>query len=228
MDQLPAGTVADRAYRFYASLRAPRVPRGIHVMNPYEDDRVRGYLRAFLGAFYGDNAPRALVIGINPGRFGAGVTGVTFTDPVALADFCGIENHLGRRRELSSVFVYDVIARLGGPAAFFGRCFLTAICPLGFTKGGLNLNYYDDPKLARAVTPFIVDTLRRQIGIAGRADVAFVLGTGKNFDFIRRLNDEHGFFGRLRALEHPRFIMQYRRKRLEEYLRAYADALGDA
>lgn len=221
-------TVADRANRFYTTLRSPKVPRGIHVMNPYEDPRVRRYLRAFLAKFHGDTDDRALILGINPGRFGAGITGITFTDPVALADFCGIENHLGRRRELSSVFVYDVIARLGGPAAFFRRFFLTAICPLGFTKRGVNVNYYDDPKLARAVTPFIVETLRRQIAIARRTDVAFVLGTGRNYQYIRRLNEEHGFFGRLQPLEHPRFILQYRRRRLEDYLRAYAEALGAA
>ncbi len=195
------------------------------MMNPYADERVRVYLRAFLDKFCTDTKPRGLILGINPGRFGAGITGITFTDPVALADFCGIENHLGRRRELSSVFVYDVIARLGGPAEFFARYFLSAICPLGFTRAGLNINYYDDKRLAQAVTPFIVSTLKQQIDIAGRSDVAFVLGAGKNLEFIRRLNEEHEFFERLQALDHPRFIMQYRRRRLEDYVRAYADAL---
>src|SRR5262247_2000398 len=142
-------TFADRAYAFYERLRAPKVPRGTHVMNPYRDPQVRGYVRAFLDRFYSDNRERTLIVGINPGRFGAGVTGVTFTDPVALQDFCGIENHLPRRRELSSVFIYELISLLGGPARFFGRFFLSAICPLGFTKGrgGVNVNYYDDPGL---------------------------------------------------------------------------------
>jgi len=220
-------TFADRAIDFYSGLRAPRVPRGVEVMNPYRERRVMGYVRAFAQRFYGDDNQRSLILGINPGRFGAGVTGVTFTDPVALSDFCGIENELGRRRELSSVFVFDVIRHLGGPERFFARFFLSAICPLGFTAGGVNMNYYDDPKLARAVTPFIVRTLRQQIALGARRDVAVILGAGANLKFMQRLNDEHRFFGELRGLDHPRFIMQYRRKRLPEYLRAYEAALTD-
>jgi hypothetical protein len=218
-------TFADRAYAFYSTLRAPKVPRGVEVMNPYRDRRVLQYVRAFLDRFYADDRERTLILGINPGRFGAGVTGVTFTDPVALSDFCGIENHLGRRRDLSSVFVFDVIQHLGGPVRFFSQFFLSAICPLGFTKGGINMNYYDEAGLAKAVTPFIVRTLRQQIALGARRDVAVVLGRGTNLRFIQRLNDEHGFFDELRGLDHPRFIMQYRRKRVAEYLRTYEQTL---
>lgn len=223
-------TFATRARRFYKSLKAPRVPRGIRVMNPYAEPDVQRQVRAFLNRFFDDNAPRVLVLGINPGRFGAGITGVTFTDPVALADFCGIPNDLSRRRELSSVFIYDAIQALGGPAAFYRRFFLTAVCPLGFTRGGTNLNYYDLPALQRAATPFIAQSIRAQIAMGGRTDHAIVLGQGANATFLRRLNDEHGFFARLHALEHPRFILQYRRKRvaefLEKYQRVFDAALG--
>jgi len=218
-------TFADRAYAFYSTLRAPKVPRGVAVMNPYRDRRVLQYVRAFLDTFYADERERTLILGINPGRFGAGVTGVTFTDPVALSDFCGIENHLGRRRELSSEFVFEVVRHLGGPAPFFSRFFLSAICPLGFTRGGVNMNYYDDASLAKAVTPFIVRTLRRQIALGARRDVAVILGAGANLKFMQRLNDAHGFFGELRGLDHPRFIMQYRRKRVADYVRVYEQTL---
>src|SRR5687768_18123712 len=109
-----AGTFASRAYRFYQRLSAPRVPRGVRVMNPYSDAPVQRYMRTFLDRYFADYRERTLVLGINPGRFGAGVTGITFTDPVAMADFLGIPNSLPRRRELSSVFVYDMIHRFGG------------------------------------------------------------------------------------------------------------------
>ena len=155
------------------------------------------------------------------GRFGAGITGITFTDPVALADFCGVPNDLQRKRELSSVFIYDFIARSFGVREFYRRFFLTAMCPLGFTRGGINLNYYDIPALARGVEPFIVDSIRRQIAIAGRTDSAIVIGKGKNLEFMRRLNDAHGFFGALHVVEHPRSIMQYRRRQLNRYLEDY-------
>lgn len=83
---------------------------------------------------------RVPILGINPGRFGSGLTGVTFTDPVALADECGISNHLPRKRELSSIYIYEMIRHMGGPAEFYQQFFLSAVCPLGFTRKGVNLN----------------------------------------------------------------------------------------
>jgi hypothetical protein len=202
-------------------LAAPSVPRGVAVMNPYLDRRVMGYVRGFLDTYFADDRPRVLVFGINPGRFGAGITGITFTDPIALAEFCGVANDLQRKRELSSVFIYDFINRSFGVREFYQRYFLTAVCPLGFTRGGLNLNYYDVPALARAVEPFIVDSIRAQIAMGGRTDRAIIIGKGKNLQFMQQLNARHGFFGELHVVEHPRSIMQYRRRQLERYLAEY-------
>ncbi|HVZ49302.1 MAG TPA: uracil-DNA glycosylase family protein [Gemmatimonadaceae bacterium] len=221
-----AASFGSRIYRFYTSLVPPRMPVGVRAMNPYRDRTARRYVKAYLDAFYGDARPRLLAFGINPGRFGAGITGVTFTDPVALADFCGIPNDLPRRRELSSVFVYDVIERLGGVRAFTARSFLTAAAPLGFTRGGVNLNYYDVPALARACEPFIVTSVERHLAFGGRTDRAIVLGAGQNFAHLKRLNDAHGWFGELVALDHPRFILQYRRKRVAEYVERYVEAFS--
>jgi hypothetical protein len=216
-------TFAERAFEFYSSLRAPKVPRGIRVMNPYADPAALGLVRAFLDRYFADDGERLLVIGINPGRFGAGITGVTFTDPVALGDVCGIENDLPRRREPSSIFVYRLIERLGGPRPFYRRFFLTAVSPLGFTRGGTNLNYYDDPSLARAVTPFIIRTMEKQIALGARRDCAIVFGRGQNYRYLERLNAERGWFGALEPLDHPRSIIQYKRKQLDAYVERYAD-----
>ena len=219
---------ADRAFGFYRQLVSPRVPRGVKVMNPYADPRVRQLTRAFLDRYFADDSPRTLVFGINPGRFGAGITGITFTDPVALADFCGVPNHLDRRRELSSVFIYDFIRRWGGPLAFYRSFFLTALCPLGFTRSGVNLNYYDDARLARAVTPFIVRSIEQQIALGCSTETAVVIGAGANARFFEALNERHGFFGKVLSIEHPRFIMQYRRKKLDEYLARYVEVFTSA
>jgi hypothetical protein len=220
---MKSSTFGSRAYRFYTRLVRPRVPAGIEVMNPYADVHIRPYVRAFLDKYFADNTSRILVLGINPGRFGAGITGVTFTDPIALADFCGIENDLPRRRELSSIFVYNVIDRLGGPSNFYRRFFLTAVSPLGFTRGGKNLNYYDDPRLARTVRPFIVRSIEQQIALGGRCDHAIVLGKDKNARFLQRLNETHEFFEQIHALDHPRPIMQYRLRSLDVYLAKYEE-----
>jgi hypothetical protein len=214
-------TFGERAYRFYTSLETPSVPRGVQVMNPYTEPEVQAYLRTFLGKYFNDDRPRVLILGINPGRFGAGVTGITFTDPVAMEDECGIASHFPRKRELSSIYVYQVINRIGGPAEFYSRFFLAAVCPLGFTRKGVNMNYYDDRKLERAVTPFIISSVEQHISFGGRRDDVVILGRGSNAKFFSRLNEKHGWFDRVHPVDHPRFIMQYRRKRLDEYVSSY-------
>jgi hypothetical protein len=203
------------------------MPRGVVVMNPYADRAALGYTRTFLERFFDDNAPRTLVFGINPGRFGSGITGVTFTDPVALADLCGVPNTLGRTRELSSEFVYQAVAAFGGPAEFYARHFLTAVSPLGFTANGVNLNYYDTPELLKRVTPFIVENVERQIALGGRTDHAVVIGIGRNAKCFEALNATHRWFGTLHTLEHPRWIMQYRRKRVAEFAMKYVQTLRE-
>ena len=194
-------------------------------MNPYVEPDVKRYVRAFLDKYFSDNRKRTLILGINPGRFGSGITGVTFADPVALADECGIPNDLQKKRELSSIFIFSVINHLGGPAEFYRRFFVSAICPLGFTRGGVNLNYYDVRKLETAVTPFIVSSIEKQIEMGCDRDRVVILGRGTNAEFFRRLNAKHEWFDIVHAVDHPRFILQYRRRQAESYVKIYAEVL---
>ena len=218
-----------RALNFYTTLSTiDGLPSNVQVMNPYTKPEIRRYVELFLRKFFSDNRERVYVFGINPGRFGAGVTGVTFTDPVALEQFCGVPNELEKRREVSSELVYAFIERWGGVEKFYRDFFLTAVSPLGFTRNGTNYNYYDDPKLYTALKPFIVRSLKAQLSLGAKRDAAILFGTGKNQRVFAELNQEHGFFKRVYALEHPRFIMQYRRKRLQEYLVKYHETFTQA
>ncbi len=182
-------------------------------------------MEAFYQKFFDDRRQRVFIIGINPGRFGAGTTGVPFTDPVSLELHCDIPNAFAKRRELSAVFIEQLLDRFGGPADFYGSFFITAVSPVGFTRDGKNYNYYDNPELLTAVKPFIVKMMRTQLDFGARRDVALVLGTGKNFDVLRRLNEEQRFFEDLVGVEHPRFIMQYRRPQVRRYLDKYESIL---
>ncbi|MEW6667071.1 MAG: uracil-DNA glycosylase family protein [Thermodesulfobacteriota bacterium] len=215
-------TFAERAFQFYCNLIPPGpLPGNVTVMNPYGEPGVRRTVKRFLDRYFSDNRRRILVFGINPGRFGAGITGVTFTDPVALETFCGIPNDLPKRREPSSVFVYAFAERFGGPARLFRDFFLTAVSPLGFTKDGRNYNFYDDPALFRATKPFIAQSLRDQVSFGVSPHAVIVLGRGKNRAVFESLNREFGFFEKIFTLDHPRFIVQYRRPKFEEYLHQY-------
>ena len=133
---------------FYLNLEKPaNLPVKIEIINPYENETVRKLARDFYTRFYNDKNKRLYIFGINPGRFGGGMTGINFTDPVALREFCGIENNLGNKRELSSQFIYEFINTYGGAEKFYSKFFISAIYPLAILKDGKNFNYYDDQKI---------------------------------------------------------------------------------
>lgn len=220
-------TFAEHVVAFTRALRPPEIllPEGFSWLFPYEQPETMEALTAFYLKFYADERPRTFLFGINPGRFGAGTTGVPFTDPIRLEGECGIGNSFPKKPELSSQFVWQFINAFGGAAAFCSDFYITSLSPLGFVKNGVNINYYDDRALLKAVEPFIVWNIRTQLGFGARQEAAICLGEGQNFKVFQRLNAQHGFFRDVIPLPHPRWVMQYRRKRLDEYLRLYVDVL---
>ncbi len=226
-------TFAEKVIAFNRNLRFENsLPDGIRVMNPFaESAEVMEVSSAFYRKFYNDNETRTLVLGINPGRLGAGATGIPFTDTKRLEEKCGLKIH-ARLHEPSSVFVYEVIDAFGGVEAFYRKVYINSVCPLGFVKPGkngkeINYNYYDSPALtAAAVKPFILQSLRQQLALGVDAGTVFCLGTGKNYQFIQQLNAEYGLFGSIVPLEHPRFVMQYKAKEKAHFVQKYVTALG--
>lgn len=220
-------TFAAHVLKFYKSLDLSRhrLPEGVEVLNPYEDNIAFTLTTKFFNKFYKDNRPRKIIIGINPGRFGGGMTGIPFTDPIRLETQCGIPNDLPKKPELSSDFIYRMIEVFGGPEKFYGNYFISSVSPLGFTKAGKNLNYYDMKDLQLALQDFIVQSIQAQLKFGVSTEVAFCLGEGQNYRFLSALNKQYRFFGELVPMPHPRFIMQYRRKRLDEFIRRYRDVL---
>jgi hypothetical protein len=201
------------------------LPKGVEVLSPFGNPDVWTVCQSFYGKYY-PAGPRTLLIGINPGRFGAGMTGIPFTDPIRLKDPCGIDNPWPARQELSSVFMYDMIRAFGGPEAFYGQFYITSVSPLGFTQDGKNLNYYDERHLLQVLEPFAVHCLQHQLGWGMATDVAFCLGGGKNHAYLEKLNATYGFFTKIVPLPHPRYIMQYRLKHKAAHIQEYLDAFN--
>lgn len=218
--------LADKILHFLKSLKLNRkLPKGVKAMNPYQDSSAFALCQAFFKKFYNDNRPRTLILGINPGRFGGGITGIPFTDPIKLESQCGIKNDLPKKAELSADFIYSMIGAYGGEKKFYDKFYISAVCPLGFVKEGKNLNYYDSRELQNAVYDFCVQSIQQQINFGLNQKVCYCLGDGKNFAFLNRLNNEYRFFNQVIALPHPRFIMQYRRKHIQEYIARYLEEL---
>lgn len=209
-----------------------KLPEGIRIMNPFRENKdILRISYLFYSKYYNDHKRRHLILGINPGRHGAGLTGIPFTDPKRLAEQCGIYFNGPKAHEPSSVFVYEMIEAFGGTEAFYEKFYIHSVCPLGFTQSGkngkeINYNYYDNRALTESVYSFIVDHIRQQISLGIYTDKCFCFGAGKNEHFLRRLNEKESFFKEIIALEHPRFIMQYKSRTKQVYLDKYLEAFG--
>ncbi len=219
---------AAKASNYFTKLKSPtKLPFGIYTLNPYEKAEVKKAVKEFYQKYYNDDRKRIYILGINPGRFGGGLTGISFTDPVALRKHCGIDNQLGNKEELSSKFVYEVINRFGGVKKFFSYFFLSAVYPLALINDGKNYNYYDDKKLFTFLRPQLMNSLKEQTKFGADRKVVICLGK-KNADYLKMLNDEINLFYKIEVLDHPRFIMQYRKKKIQDYIAKYIAVLNSS
>jgi len=204
---------------FIIKLSKPEeLPDGVELLYPFEDPDVAEWVKAFYGKYYSDDRPRIIMLGINPGRFGAGKTGIPFTDPIRLQDICGIQNHLEKKPELSSVFIYDLIRAYGGADKFYGDFLFSSVCPFGFVKNGRNINYYDIPVLQEQLESFNIQSIKAQISLGASDRVAVCIGKGKNYKYIQKINHEHRLFDKLEVIPHPRWVMQYRLKKKSQII----------
>jgi hypothetical protein len=223
-------TIAEKIIDFYKTLKFNgTLPEGISIMNPFrQNSGIINIIEQFYTKFYSDDNSRHLILGINPGRFGAGVTGIPFTDTVRLSEKCGLRIPELKTYETSSVFIYEMIDEFGGAEKFYSDFYISSVSPLGFTSCGkngkeVNCNYYDSRQLTEALYLFMIETIEQQLKFGIERDHCFCLGTGKNYKFILELNRKLNYFDRIVPLEHPRYIMQYRSNYKKDYIAKYIE-----
>lgn len=223
-------TFADHVITFNENLNyIGNLPEGFDVLNPYlENPETLMVMQKFYHKYYNDSSRRKFIIGINPSRHGAGVTGVPFTDTKRLESVCRIKMESAHTHEISSVFMYDMMESYGGADLFYKDIYINSPFPLAIVRktknGWLNANYYDDKKLFEAVKDFMIESLNNHISLNLDTSEVFVLGK-KNADFISKLNKEAKLFDTMTVLEHPRYIQQYKLKEKQLYIDKYILAL---
>jgi hypothetical protein len=227
-------TIAEQVISFNKGLNyTGTLPPGFGVLNPFsENSEAITAMEQFYLKFYNDNNTRKFIVGINPSRHGAGLTGVPFTDTKRLDKVCGIQMHTASSHELSSVFMYDMIEQYGGVDKFYSRFYINSPFPLAIIKANpqhkwLNANYYDDNALFEAVKPFMIKMLRKQIDFGLDTKKVFILGK-RNEMFLNKLNKTEKLFEQLITLEHPRYIQQYKLRSRNEYIDKYLMLLDSA
>lgn len=224
-------TIGEEIIAFNKSLKySGDLPEGFAVLNPFFDNpETLVVMEKFYRKFYNDNNQRKFIVGINPSRHGAGVTGVPFTDTKRLKSHSEIEMESAHTHEISSVYMHSVIDAFGGTTKFYKEFFINSPFPLAIIhnkKGNwVNANYYDDKKLFEAVKPFMIKSLNKFINFGLDTNEVYILGK-KNAAFLDKINNEEKLFEKMTVLEHPRYIQQYKSKEKEIYIDKYLIALN--
>lgn len=220
-------TFADKIIKFNQQLQyTGNLPEDFRVLNPYFDNpETLMVMKQFYLKYYNDHHKRKFIIGINPSRHGAGITGVPFTDTKRLKTECGIEMKSAHTHEISSVFMYDMIATFGGVQEFYKQFYINSPFPLAIIRQGkngkwVNANYYDDNALFNDLKPFMVESLKSHIALGLDINEVFVLGK-KNYRFLEVINSEEKLFKKMTAIEHPRYIQQYKSKEKDLFINKY-------
>lgn len=194
---------------------------GVEMLYPFDNPHTISIMQAFFTKYYADNNGRYFLYGINPGRFGSGITGVGFSDPYHLERYCNIESEFEKRVETSAAFIFEVIEAYGGVEKFYMDFYITSVSPVGFVKEGKNYNYYDDKALSAILEPFIIDNIQTQMGFGARSREIICVGQGQNLKYLQGLSDKYDLFDKIHPLPHPRWVMQYRRKTKSIYIDQY-------
>jgi len=207
---------------YYEQIRTDwSVPKGIEVLDPYGVDAVRQLRTEFYDTYYNDQQPRQIWLGINPGRIGAGRTGIPFSDAVQLENYCGLQAPGPKTEELSAAFIFEVIAAAGGPETFYQQVFIDSVSPMGYIQKGVNCNYYDEKELFDHLRPRLEHHLT-ELEQRPSTGPLVLLGKGKNLKYFQKLytGDRE-----IVALPHPRWVMQYRRKEKQKWIDRYVSVL---
>jgi hypothetical protein len=225
-------TLADKIISYNKNLEFIKtLPEPIKIMNPFkEKPEIIEITKKFYHKFYNDSNDRYLILGINPGRFGAGLTGIPFTDKIRLNEKCGIQMEGQPVYETSSEFIYDVIDSYGGVEKFYSKFYINSVCPLGLTtisKSGrtINCNYYENEELTATLYEFILTNIKKQVVFGVNKEICYCLGSSDNYLFLNKLNKKENIFKEIIPLAHPRYVMQYKRKFKENYINKYLENL---
>lgn len=228
-------TFAQKVIQFNKNLSkiSMELPDDFRIINPFsgkQRELVNEITTAFYKKFYDDKNKRRLILGSSPARRGTAVTGVPFEDAAHLQKETGILIDKFYINKSSSGFLYDVIEKYGGCEKFYSDFYMNFVCPIGIartnSKGNdVNCNYYDSKKLQNALYSLIVSSIQELINFGIDTSICYCIGSGENYNFLSKINNEYNFFKDIIPLEHPRFIMQYNSKHKDHFLEKYLNAL---
>jgi len=172
-------------------------------------------IKLFNKTFYRNNYPKTVLCGINPGKNGAGKTGVPFIDFISLSKMLKDVNR--KDTERSAQFFYEIVEEIG-IERFYNSFYVTNISWVGYVKENKNLNYYDLPINVKA---FIYDTFKYEMKIVSPTTIISL--SGKVKETISKLFDNSNI-DVTQQLAHPNYCAFP--KNYDKYKSEYMDLLS--
>ena len=199
------------------------------IINPYNNEQIKLITKKFYNKYYNDYKKRKLILGSNPARRATATTGIPFEDANHLEKVTGIKIDNFHVLKSSSNFLYDVIDEYGGCDKFYNDFYMNFVFPFGISKiinnKESNCNYYEIKNYENILLNYIIDSIKEILKLNIDNSICYCIGSGKNYEFLVKINNEYHFFNKIIPLEHPRFIMQYHSKNKDIYLKKYLEVL---
>ena len=203
------------------------------IINPYSSNKeqIKLITTKFYNKYYNDNKNRRLILGSNPARRATAVTGIPFEDAIHIQQTTGIFIDNFYVNKSSSNFLYDVIDKYGGCEKFYSDFYMNFVFPLGIAKinskgSESNCNYYEIKQFEKKLEQYIIDFIKEILKLDIDTSICYCIGSGKNYEYLLKINKEYNFFKTINPHEHPRFIMQNNSKNKDLYLKKYLTALN--
>ncbi|MCE5361045.1 uracil-DNA glycosylase family protein [Candidatus Igneacidithiobacillus taiwanensis] len=208
-------TVVQDRYLQDAAFLALLESHGIQVLQDCLANR--SWLEAFWQHYVPDPLPQTVILGLNPGRFGAGQTGIPFVDFRSLSALLPEASLPKQDSEPSATFFHRVVQHIGAEK-FYRMFYVSNVSAVGYLRDGKNCNYPDLPELAR---PTVARNFAEEMGLLRPKRI---IALGREVEASAQALFPDGSV-RISHLPHPSWIMTYRLREAQSWVRRYAQML---
>ncbi len=161
--------------------------------------------------------PQTVIVGLNPGRLGAGLTGIPLLDFRSLANLLPDTQLPRNETEPSANFFHRVVQNIGAEK-FYREFYVSNVSAVGYVRDNKNCNYPDLPDAAQRI---IEQRFLDEMAVLAPKRI---IALGREVEAtVQRLFS--GGSVTISHLPHPSWIMTYRLREAQSWVRRYTQML---
>ncbi|HCN83894.1 MAG TPA: hypothetical protein DIT07_09790 [Sphingobacteriaceae bacterium] len=212
-------TIAEDYFSFYETFKSKYSVilknKNIGILSEFLDNK--NHIIEFHKRYVQSNSPKVVICGINPGRFGAGKTGIPFIDFNSLSQM--LPNIEKKEAEKSAKFFFSIVQEFGVDT-FYQKFHVTNMSWYGFyhLKTRKNINYNNLPT---EIQNLLIDKFLEEMRFIN-PDVIIPVGDIVNWELLCNPNVKSRLTAKIAPrLYHPAYRLVDKKtymKTLTEYL----------